>query len=75
MLDDSGITIADIIEVISYINTPKSEDGETTPSSARLFGPTEEMNSPAALLRHYEQTLAAWLLMGGINVDYDKWGW
>ena len=75
MLDDSGITIADIIEVISYLNTPKSEDGETTPSSARLFGPTEEMNSPAALLRHYEQTLAAWLLMGGINVDYDKWGW
>ena len=70
MLDDSGITIADIIEVISYLNTPQETgDGETPSALAK------SMNSPAALLRHYEKTMAAWLLMGGVNVEYDKWGW
>ena len=68
MLDDSGITAADLIEVISYLNTPQESENVETRSA-----PTA-MNSPAALLRHYEQTLAAWLLMGGINVDYGKWG-
>ena len=68
MLDDSGITAADLIEVISYLNTPQESENVETRSA------TTAMNSPAALLRHYEQTLAAWLLMGGINVDYGKWG-
>ncbi len=69
MLDDSGITVADLIEVISYINTPKAEEDDTP------LALTRDLNSPAALLRQYEQTLAAWLMMGGINVEYDKWGW
>ena len=70
MLDDSGISIADFIEAITYINTPQNtEDDES------LLTATKDMNSPAALLRQYEQTLAAWLLLGGINVGYDKWGW
>lgn len=68
MLDDSGITAADLIEVISYLNTPQESENVESRSA------TTAMNSPAALLRHYEQTLAAWLLMGGINVDYGKWG-
>ena len=70
MLNDSGITAEDLIEVISYLNTPQeTENGETQSA------PTEDMNSPAALLRQYEQTLDTWLQQGGINVEYDKWGW
>ena len=69
MLDDSGITIADILEVIAYLNTPQA----TEPAEARTA--VTVADSPAALLRLYEKTLAAWLLMGGINVEYDRWAW
>jgi hypothetical protein len=76
MLDDSGITTADLMEAIAYFSTkPDADDDETTDSSARLMTLGDDMDSPAALLRHYEQTLAAWLMMGGINVEYNKWGW
>ena len=69
MINDSGITAADLIEAITYLNTPKETESAETRSA--ITG----MNSPAALLRHYEKTLATWLLIGGINVEYDKWGW
>jgi hypothetical protein len=69
MLDDSGITIVDILEVIAYLNTPQA----TEPAEARTA--VTVADSPAALLRLYEKTLAAWLLMGGINVEYDRWAW
>jgi len=76
MLDDSGITTADLMEAIAYFSTkPDTDDDETTANSARLMTLGDDMDSPAALLRHYEQTLAAWLMMGGINVEYNKWGW
>lgn len=69
MFNDSGINAADLVEVITYLNTPK--ETESVEAQSALTG----MNSPAALLRQYEQKLAAWLLIGGINVEFDKWGW
>lgn len=69
MLNDSGITADDLVEVITYLSTPKESE------NAAALNALNGVNSPAALLRHYGQTLSAWLLMGGINAEYDKWGW
>ena len=31
--------------------------------------------APLYLLKYYEKTLADWLLLGGIDVEYSQWGW
>ena len=73
MLDDSGITILDILEVYNYLTTaPVSETAE---ASGVLAPFSDLVEAPIYLLRHYEQTLANWLLLGGIDVQYKKWGW
>ena len=69
MITDSGITGEDILEVYNYIK-------DTDASSARetvMLG--EHVEVPVYLLRQYEQTLAEWLLLGGVDVQYDQWGW
>ena len=69
MINDSGITGEDIMEVYNYIK-------QTDSSSAResvMLG--EHMEVPVYLLRQYEQTLADWLMLGGVDVHYDQWGW
>ncbi|MBQ2210966.1 MAG: hypothetical protein II404_13565 [Prevotella sp.] len=65
MLDDSGITIPDLIEAYDYLtkDPAKEQEGGRSPAAATY------------LIRHYEQVMAAWLLTGGIDVQYDKWGW
>ena len=35
----------------------------------------EHVEVPVYLLRQYEQTLTEWLLLGGVDVQYDQWGW
>ena len=69
MILDAGITPEDIMEVYNYIK-------QTDSSSARetvMLG--EHVEVPVYLLRQYEQTLANWLLLGGVDVQYDQWGW
>ena len=73
MLDDSGITVADLIEVYTYLTTPPSPDTAETP---QVFGPfSGEVEAPIYLLRYYEKVLANWFLLGGMDVQYNKWGW
>ena len=72
MLDDSGISILDIMAVIDYINgtsAARVKDGDS------LLGPLEnKLEAPLYLLRSYEQTLANWYLLGGYDVNYSLWG-
>lgn len=70
MLDDSGISIMDIMEVVNYVtgSSDYARDGDD------LLTPLEDnVEAPLYLLRLYEQTLADWFLLGGYDVDYDLW--
>ena len=69
MIYDSGITVEDIMEVYNYI---KDTDAPSTRESVTLG---EHVEVPVYLLRQYEQTLANWLKLGGVDVQYDQWGW
>ena len=70
MITDSGITVADILEVYNYVT---SADYAPSAGDTVMFG--EHVEVPVYLLRQYEQTLADWLLLGGVDVQYDQWGW
>ena len=69
MINDSGITAQDIMEVYNYI---KESDASSARETVRLG---EHVEVPVYLLRQYEKTLADWLVLGGIDVQYDQWGW
>jgi hypothetical protein len=66
MVEDSGITLLDLLEVYRYIKDPTY--------NARAADMEERIEGPLYLLRNYEQTLAAWYMLGGFNVDYENWG-
>ena len=69
MIIDAGITFDDILEVYNYITNT-----EAAPASDMvMFG--EHVEVPVYLLRQYEQTLADWLMLGGVDVQYGQWGW
>ena len=69
MILDAGITPQDIMEVYNYIKTTDA------PSASEAVSIGEHVEVPVYLLRQYEQTLADWLLLGGVDVRYDQWGW
>ena len=69
MINDSGITAEDIMEVYNYIK------GTDAPSLSEKVMLGEYVEVPVYLLRQYEQTLADWLMLGGVDVQYDQWGW
>ncbi len=69
MILDAGITPEDIMAVYNYI---KNTDA---PSARETVSIGEHVEAPVYLLRQYEQTLADWLLLGGVDVRYDQWGW
>jgi hypothetical protein len=69
MINDSGITAEDIMEVYNYITSTDAAPASDTV----MIG--EHVEVPVYLLRQYEQTLADWLLLGGVDVQYDQWGW
>ena len=71
MILDSGITVEDIMEVYNYIKNTDSAAARVTDTIT--FG--EHVEAPVYLLRQYEQTLADWLMLGGIDVQYGQWGW
>ena len=65
MLQDSGITAENILEVYEYLTSnPESE--------ATL---QQNIEAPIYLLRSYEQQLANWYLLGGFDINYSMWGW
>ena len=69
MINDSGITVEDIMEVYNYLKNTEA------PSASNTVMLGEHVEVPVYLLRQYEQTLADWLLLGGVDVQYDQWGW
>lgn len=70
MLDDSGITIMDIMDVVNYLqSTPATESEAASPLMEA------KTDTPLFLLNYYEQTLASWFMLSGYNVMYDDWGW
>ena len=75
MLEDAGVTLNDVLDVVAYILfSPQSsaarESGDvTTPLSLE-----ENVEAPLFLMRYYERQLANWFLLGGFDVEYDKWG-
>ena len=69
MLDDSGITLADVMAVYTYLTS------DSPASAAPVNTLAENVEVPVYLMRQYEQTLANWLLLGGIDVNYSQWGW
>ena len=69
MLDDAGISILDVKEAIDYLTSSPSAEAQDVADLS------ENIEVPVYLLRLYEQTLANWLLLGGIDVKYDLWGW
>ena len=102
MLDDSGITLVDILEVYNYLTSDSHasaapvnmmDDNVETPVNTmadNMETPVNTMDdnmetpvntmadkveAPIYLMRKYEQTLANWLLLGGIDVNYSQWGW
>lgn len=81
MLEDSGISIMDIIEVVNYIQSkPETPTMAAKDASVSASIDTEAMMSDEAkaaifLLQQYEQTLAKWYMMAGYDINYNKWGW
>lgn len=74
MLCDSGITVKDIAEATEYLFS-SSSPAAAEPAAPSLLTLQEQTEAPAYLLRTYEQTLANWFLMGGLDTDYSSWGW
>lgn len=70
MLDDSGITLLDIMEVVEYIQSSPAPENDT---NTMLMSQKED--TPLFLLNYYEQTLATWFMLAGYNVMYEEWGW
>ena len=67
MCDDAGITQADLLTAYLYLKTGE----EKKPAAAPLV---ERVEAPLYLLRSYENQLAAWFMMAGYDVEYEKWG-
>ena len=74
MLEDAGITFEDVMQVVAYLLSSPSSAPETD-SVLSVYPFSEDVEAPVQLLRLYEQTLANWYMLAGINVEYEKWGW
>lgn len=81
MLEDSGISIMDIMEVVNYIQSkPETPALAAKDASAPALIDTDAMMSDEAkaaiyLLQQYEQTLTSWYKLAGYDVNYNQWGW
>ena len=75
MLEDAGVTLSDVLDVAAYIlfspqTSAAQESGDITSSDAL----EDHVEGPLFLMRYYERRLANWLLTGGLDAEYDKWG-
>lgn len=81
MLEDSGISIMDIMEVVNYIQSkPETPTLAAKDASAPALIDTDAMMSDEAkaaiyLLQQYEQTLTNWYKLAGYDVNYNQWRW
>ena len=69
MIDDSGITILDILEVYMYLTS--SDDGSRLAEAED----TEDVEAAVYLTKMYEQTLTKWLIEAGVETGFKQWGW
>ena len=71
MLDDSGISITDLMAVYNYLTTaPSGAKGDiSTVDEVYDSIKNMELDGPAYLLRQYEMTLAKWFISAGIEVE------
>ena len=74
MLEDAGITLEDVLQVAAYLFLSPSSVPETD-SVLSVYPFSEDVEAPVQLMQLYEQTLANWYMQGGINVEYENWGW
>lgn len=72
MITDSGISAQDIVDAYNYLN--ENPDAEAVQGTDTVSVPVQA-TAALQLMHLYEQTLATWLLTGGIDVHYDMWGW
>ena len=72
MLDDSGVTLLDIMQVVEYIQSSPAPAPDNDPASMFM---SQKEDTPLFLLNYYEQTLATWFMLAGYNVQYETWGW
>ena len=73
MLEDSGITFEDVLSVVAYLLSSPEATASTSGSIIPTLSLNENVEAPLYLMRYYERTLANWLLLGGYDVEYDKW--
>ncbi|MBO7141150.1 MAG: hypothetical protein J6W19_11330 [Prevotella sp.] len=71
MLDDSGISLLDLLEVYAYVMTSDSRLQKDTDALAPL---EENIEAPLFLMRYYERQLADWFLLAGYDVHFSNWG-
>jgi hypothetical protein len=74
MLEDAGITLEDVLQVAAYLFLSPSS-APSSDSVLSLYPFDENVEAPVQLFQLYEQTLANWYMQGGINVEYERWGW
>ena len=74
MLEDAGITVEDVMQVVAYLMSSPSSAQEAD-SVLSIYPFSEDVEAPVQLMQLYEQTLASWFMLGGINVEYENWGW
>ena len=74
MLEDAGITLEDVLQVAAYLFLSPSS-APSSDSVLSIYPFDENVEAPVQLFQLYEQTLANWYMQGGINVEYEKWGW
>jgi hypothetical protein len=75
MLEDAGVTLNDALDVVAYILfSPQSSAARESGNVTTPLSLEENVEAPLFLMRYYERQLANWFLLGGFDVEYDKWG-
>ena len=75
MLEDSGITLQDLMEVINYVNSTPTAPSAAAASVDTDAAMSDEAKAAVFLMKQYELTLANWFMMAGYDVNYNEWGW
>ena len=71
MLEDSGITLQDLMEVVSYVTSTPATPAAAPPTAAASADSdavtSDDAKAAVFLLKQYEQTLADWLMTAGYD--------
>ena len=71
MLEDSGITLQDLMEVVSYVASTPATPAAAPPTAAASADSdavtSDDAKAAVFLLKQYEQTLADWLMTAGYD--------